>query len=489
MANVNTYAKLIKPPMFRPDESVTFRLEYSNDLSCTYGTLRIYGYSLNINESNYTGTILTQYMNTITAGQRYENFVITANTLGENCDNSTSPILWGVQGQMRAKVEVGNELDDDGNVIPLFTSNEILVDMLMSMDDESGTYNSFDFVNAPYTSDASTKTVSVEYISHQCLGAYGQDEVNSYRFYLYDSEYNLIRDSGELYEWSTDAYSNVFYSFSDLADDTVYYTKAKIILIGGYVLTTDYKSITVNYAEIPIDSTHLLLSNDANKGRVKLKILYDAAHTKVVISRSVYNANDWLELKTHTSSLSEITAYDYYAIAGVKYTYKVIVYNGNNVVATYFNNITHEFNGICIADIFGGYSILADTEKYPVKRNDRATILEPMDSQYAYAVTNGAPNYESGSISGIFAPISNNCHIEFKNNVAYTKQVRAWLNNTRTKLLKYYNGEAWLVSAISGISSDDENNIDVLKTSFSWSEVGDVNDNASYLKLGLVIKE
>jgi hypothetical protein len=488
MANVNTYAKLIKPPMFRPDESVTFRLEYSNDLTCSYGTLKVYGYGLGVNDNYYNGTKITHYMNTTISGQRYEDFVVPPNTLGENT-NCEDVFLWSLNGgSMKAVVEVGNQLDGDGNVIPLFKSNVILVDMLMSVDDVSGTYNSLSFENSPYSSDSSTKSVSIIYRSHRCLGAYGNDEVNSYRFYLYDSDYSLIQDSGELYDWSTDAYANVFYTYHNLANNTTYYVKSKATLIGGYTLETDYASITVNYEETPIDSTHLILSNDKGRGRVKLKILNDATHTKAVISRSVYNANDWLELKTVTSSLSEITAYDYYAIAGVKYTYKVVIYNGTTAVATYYNNITHEFNGVCIADIFGGYCTLADLKKYPVNRNDRAAILEPMDSKYAYAIVNGAADYENGSVGGIFAPVTNDCKIEFNNNSAYTKQIRSWLNNTHTKLLKYYNGEAWLVS-VSGVTSDDADNIDVLTTTFNWTEIGDVNDETSYLRLGLVIGE
>ena len=63
--NTSTYAKLTKPPQFRADESVTFRLEFSNDLACTYGTLKIYGYSFNVLDGKrYEGIKVTQYINT-----------------------------------------------------------------------------------------------------------------------------------------------------------------------------------------------------------------------------------------------------------------------------------------------------------------------------------------------------------------------------------------------------------------------------------------
>ena len=51
MANINTYAKLIKPKQFRPNEEVRIRMEYSQNLTCCSATLKIDGYSITVNST------------------------------------------------------------------------------------------------------------------------------------------------------------------------------------------------------------------------------------------------------------------------------------------------------------------------------------------------------------------------------------------------------------------------------------------------------
>ena len=76
-ASANTYAKLIPPSMFMPDEQVTFRLEYSTDLTLLYATLVIDGYvEANYPSMNptYEGTKITQQIAVSIAGQGYTGF-------------------------------------------------------------------------------------------------------------------------------------------------------------------------------------------------------------------------------------------------------------------------------------------------------------------------------------------------------------------------------------------------------------------------------
>lgn len=483
--NVSTYAKLTKPPQFRPNEEAKFRLEYSQDLSCLWASLKIYGYTLRVDGGGeYSGTTITHYINISMAGVGITEFVVPPNTLGE-IPADGSQLFWH-SGNMKAVVEIGSEFDENGNVIPLYKSNEIFVDMLMGFDNDLYLYPQ----NEVLVSTGSSYKTNIYYIERETFGSFEANDLNSYQVFLYDSDRNLIKDSGIKYDWNNNIYANHFYPITDLQDNTTYYIKVKATLMGGYVFTTDYRELQVKYADEPIVSPYLSLENDKVHGRVNLTIKPNVAYDKIVISRTVKDLDDYLEIKTVNRSKStteEIKVYDYYALPKTTYTYKVVLFNGDNVADIYYNSITHEFDGVCIADAYNGYNALAFDKKYPVSKNDRASIVEPMDSTYPISLRSNQLDYDSGSVSATFAYIDK-CEPDFANNVDYSKSIRHWLNNGRVKLLKYYNGECWLVE-VSGITDDDPKGNDVIVTSFNWTEVGNVKDNSEYLRLGLILNE
>lgn len=483
--NTSTYAKLIKPPQFRANESVTFKLEYSNDLACTYGTLKIYGYAFSIDDGHrYEGVKITQYINTFMLGVGYEEYVIPPNTLAE-IPELGSKFMYP-SGVMKAVVEIGTKLDDEGNAIPMFKSNEIIVDMPVNFQEDYY----IEPASGILTATCSTYQLPLCYIDRKLFGSYGSTEVNSYRVLLYDSDYNLIQDSGAMYDWNNGLYWRHYYTLTNLKDSTTYYVKAKYTLGGGYVIDLDFRQLEVRYVDIPIHSDNLLLGNDKLHGRVNINVIPDVQYDKIVVSREIKDTGDYLKLKTiNKGSLSMDSAkiYDYYALPNTTYTYRVVLFNGDNVAATYYNVITHEFDGVCIADAYGSYNAIAFDKKYPINKNDRVNVVEPMDAKYPTAIRNNSLDYDSGSVTATYAYIDK-CEPDFANNTEYSRTIRHWLNNGRTKLLKYYNGECWLVD-VSGVTDDEPKGNDVIVTSFNWTEVGNAKDNSEYARLGLIIDE
>ena len=483
--NTSTYAKLTKPPQFRADESVTFRLEFSNDLACTYGTLKIYGYSFNVLDGKrYEGIKITQYINTFVLGVGYEEYIIPPNTLAEVPD-------WGTKfmypsGVMKAVVEIGTQLDEEGNAIPMFKSNEIIVDMPVNFREDYYIEPATGILNAT----SSIYQLPLVYIDRKLFGSFGSTEVNSYRVLLYDSNYNLVKDSGAMYDWNNGLYWKHYYTLTDLNNDTTYYVKAKYTLGGGYVIDLDFRQIDVKYSDVPVHSDNLLLDNDKVHGRVNVNIVPDVQYNKIVISREIKDTGNYLEIKAVNKgnlSTDRVKIYDYYALPNTTYMYRAVLFNGEDIVATYYNAITHEFDGVCIADASGAYNALAFEKKYPINKNDRASVVEPMDTKYPTVIRNSSLDSDSGSITATYAHIDK-CEPDFANNAGYSQTIRHWLNNGKTKLLKFYNGECWLVS-VSGVTDDEPNGNDVIVTSFNWTEVGNAKDNSEYKRLGLIINE
>lgn len=478
MASANTYAKLIPPPMFMPDEAVTFRLEYSQDLTLLYATLVIDGYE----EANYpsmvpdyTGTKVTQQLAVSIAGQGYTEFVLAANTLGFVPDENTPNVLH--TGRMKAKVLFGESTQGGHVTNPVFQSNETYVNMFLFADGD------FKFIGTPYVADSSVFSADIYYLVNYDYGASGATDIKSYRYFLYDNNYKLITDSGELYDWNSGSTSNHKYKFRNLIDGKTYYVKARLTTNGGYILNTDYEAITVQYADEPVVSSRVVPTNVI--GGVHLDIdLSGIQHTAIVIYRSIRDEDEYLELTRLADIRSSITYLDTYAIPERRYIYKVTVLNNDIIVGTYYNYITSQSNVLTISDIMGSYTAVADMVKHPISRNDRGAYVEPMDSHYPYFIVNGSPDYDSGTVTGLFTTVEN-CEPVI-NNLAYSEMLRAWLNNGRAKLLTYYTGEAWIVTT-TGVQTQDPNNDDLYITSFNWTQIGNANEIDDYEKNGLVV--
>lgn len=489
MASLNTYAKLTAPQQFRPvsGQTVKFRLQYSHDLSTNYATIVIDGY----NEDGMTGTKLTKYINTAIGGQWYEEFDVPCDDIGFTPDTD---MIIHTAGKMQARVEIGSERDADGHVInPIFTSNTVLVDMLVMWDgdfyfaDNNNPYNTV----SQYISTSSNTPVTIFYIPRYDYGITGDADIQSYRFYLYDQNHKLIQDSEELYEWDSNIYGAIRYMFYGLRDDTTYYVRARITLNGGFVmyrpLNSGYIPIYVSYADSPTPSNRLKLSSVPDGVKMSLD-LSGIPHTKITWSRTRYNVSEYLGIGEITDSSNIVTDTDKYAIPKTTYTYRAIVYNGNLIVGTYYNNITYESNTVKISDIFGCYTALGKITKHPISRNNRGQTLEAMDSVFPYNIINGAPNYDSGTVDGLFTDLDDDCNVIIDSDYLTAKAdvLRAWLNNGHSKLLTYYTGESWIV-AVSNIQTTDPDNNDVYNTTFNWTQIGDATKIDEYVRLGLVV--
>lgn len=484
MASLATYAKLTPPDQFIPltGVNVIFKMQYSEDLTTKYATLIIDGYSETVVSTGevYTGLKRTHQLTTAIGGQWYTEYVIDSSLLGKSYPERGSSDIY-VSGKMQARVEIGDELDGEGHVInPVFTSNVTLVDMIVLRSE------TIRFLYQPYNAIGSTFTVYLHCDYFTNYGASGSNDVQSYRIFLYDHNYNLINDTGELYDWDSNLYGNTSYTFYGLQDNSTYYIKGRITLNGGLSFnTSEYTAINVHYSDIPSSSELFTLT--PYLGTIKMSLdLTGVTHTKIVFSRTRLNENDYLEIVKVENPGDIVNVTDKFPIPTTTYTYKAVVFNGDIIVGTYYNNYQFTDSCVTISDIFGSYSAVGKITKHPINRNDRGSILETMDSKFPYHILNGEPDYDSGTVDGFFAELDE-CTVDTDNG-ALSKILRAWLNNGKAKLLTYYTGEAWIVT-VNGVSTTDPENNDAYNTSFNWTQIGDATRMSEYVRLGLIHNE
>lgn len=486
MASTGDYARLTVPDQFfpHPGQYVTFRLQYSgssNTIRGKYGTLKIYGYDV----GGCTGIKITQRLDSAVGGQWYEDYEVDSGLLGISYPEWSPEIpTITISGEMKAVVEIGDERDGEGHVInSTFSSDEQLVNMIITSAPHVA-----EFIHTPYHATGSTYSVCLycENVYNASNAITHRESMQSYRISVYDSNRNFLYDCGEEYDFDTNIQSNIWYNLYNLKDNTTYYIRGRIKSNGGTSFYTEYTPLTVHYSAIPAGSDNFKLVPQLGTIRMELD-LENVAHTDVVFSRTVYNENNYLELVKIEGNDDTVIAIDKFPIPKKWYTYKAVVYNGNTIVQTYYQNIEYNNQYVTISDALGSYSAVGNITKHPINRNNRGTTVEAMDSKYPYYILNGSPDYDSGQVDGLFSTIDDDCKIE-TDNAAYADILRAWLNNGRAKLLTYYTGEAWIVT-VNNIATTDPNNNDIFNTSFNWTAIADADRMSEYVRLGLVLNE
>lgn len=134
------------------------------------------------------------------------------------------------------------------------------------------------------------------------------------------------------------------------------------------------------------------------------------------------------------------------------------------------------FNGIYIFDGGKDGKSFCTHGEYdnPVMRTKPTSQIVTLGNKYPFTVSNGVVDYESGTVSGVFAPLYRQT-IDFEKNSRYRDEVLAFMTNGKVKLLKEENGRIWLVQLSDGQVNEDSfiplYQGDIAKISFNWTEV------------------
>lgn len=479
---------LDNPGQFNPGNDVTFTIHYTPDHNSQYCTLVVYGYRAVINGTTYEGGKFTKWANELVNGEGLVEITVPGGSLGVDSDNyeyasgkAQAYAVFGSAGEGEPGVIFNGHVNPDSNLNNM--SNRIYLNMsIISNLDFSFEYTKPD---GSYLATGSTFKIWMHMVYRHSFGQSNANNLKSYRIFLYDENDDIILDTGMLKDWLFPTYPNHSYRLKGLVDGATYYVSAQAVTCGGTTLTIPKTKLVVAYEPLPTESDRVELTRVSNGVKVKTNLI-GIQYTKIVATRTAAYEGLSLVLKTSDYTGESFSFVDHYAIPQKKYVYKIVVYNGNEIVGTYSKVIDYANNYVVISDMFGSYAAIGDVKKDPISRNDRGAEIETMDSEFPYYLINGDANYERGTVDGIFGELDD-CKLQ-TDNAIYSKQLRAWLNNGQPKLLTFYTGESWIV-AVSGVQSTDPNNTDTLNTSFNWVQLGDGEDTDLYAEMGLIYKD
>lgn len=456
----------------------------------TYGT-----------ETHYTG--VTKYV-LLNKSNGVFNFVLQPEEVLPNPpEDWDTRAYWGIDAMTRASAKVSfydfeygysqsftydeygyiTNFDETHSGVSLYASTaSVAVNILLFKDNPY----SFRFDNIS-DSESSLVDFDLIYDNHACINL-GGDGIYVYAYEVYNNDDELVFKSGDLYNWATSQTSHTI-RLSNL-ENGQYHIQAELGLSNGYILFATSNEFSVNINPRITISERITLNNNLSQGRVEINFNGEELdYDQIILARSKWGDNDWLELDNKHSSSETIDFKDYYAVPEVKYIYRITTLKNNQVNGIYDNEIIHKFEGVCIADRYGHYSTEADLEQYPISKNARLTAQELINAKYPIVHNHSDADYFTGTTSAIFTRIDDECNYDLEDSVEnhqYRLEMLNWLNNTQLKFLKFGNGYAFIVAITGSPSLEKGETEGAIKLTFEWTEVIDKNKLSNYTNFGLL---
>ncbi len=243
------------------------------------------------------------------------------------------------------------------------------------------------------------------------------------------------------------------------------------------VLTTD-TSFTVNNFDDEWNA-YMKMNVDFSKGVEAGNSDFTLRTTdKIVIKRREMGTYNWIVIYEKDVKNVEdfnINIKDTYARAGVEYEYCVSSYLDSVENSYVISNVYSDFEGFYITDKDCLYGTVYNVDGSDTSRNVLNQTLSLINSKYMTVVSNSQQNYDSGSISGTIIKNSDG-EFDAEKTLQYRNQFKNRLANKKPLILKIHDGRIWMIRATESISDSMDGHKDMRQISFSWVEVGDVND-------------
>ena len=215
--------------------------------------------------------------------------------------------------------------------------------------------------------------------------------------------------------------------------------------------------------------------------------------TSVKIKRRVQGEFDWLTIAEIPINSPEDFVFTFNDTLNANYTdYEyawVPVMEG--VEGEYqTETVASQFQGIFICDLDTVYKFYMGVSYGDTTRAQKVGTFEPFGQQYPVIVSNGAINYETGSVSGRIMPpdYTTTGTINRQKIVAEKKILLDFLTNKKAKILKDWNGQMWLliVTGTPSVSYDSNYGMGMMTASFDWTEIGDPTNQQDLYNSGII---
>ncbi len=180
---------------------------------------------------------------------------------------------------------------------------------------------------------------------------------------------------------------------------------------------------------------------------------------------------------------------DITATPGYTYQYAAVAIVDNVEDEYSIDSVEVKCHGIVIADATALYfTYLTDMYLDNVSVTPNA-IVETMYDRYPTIVRNTLANYENVTVNAEFLPFVDECDFDYGDDVLrtkYNKEVKLFLRNGYTKILKCENGQIWLGYITTPPSDSADQVYYTRKVTFTLTETGEPDSEKYLYKAGII---
>lgn len=196
----------------------------------------------------------------------------------------------------------------------------------------------------------------------------------------------------------------------------------------------------------------------------------------IVVKRRIYGEFDWTTIDIRHINTEEdfnIIGIDRFNQSVTDYEYALVPYLNDNPGVYIIKSIYSEFDDAYIIERNKYYKIISTDNAINTIRNIPGNHNNLLDSRYPVFFHSGKMNYDTGSVTGKFFDLENDCRIMTKDkSYAYKRGLMDFLTDGEPKILKTSDGRIWLIQVIPSPSDNSDNTYEIRNISFDWVEIG-----------------
>lgn len=215
----------------------------------------------------------------------------------------------------------------------------------------------------------------------------------------------------------------------------------------------------------------------------------------VRIKRREVGTKDWALLAEYAlspNSTLKFNLVDNTAKSNTEYEYALVPIldiDGGSEAQYMINTIMTSFDGVYICDKDTIYKFYSGVSFGTGEQRNVTGIYEPMGRKYPIIVSNGVTSYYKSSLKSTIITDDDlkNHTINRKEEVVYRKNILDFLTNHKPKIIKDWNGNAWLVMVLDNPRIEPNNYLGfgISDIEFNYAEVGDANSTEDLILSGL----
>lgn len=232
------------------------------------------------------------------------------------------------------------------------------------------------------------------------------------------------------------------------------------------------------------------LNGDLNAGNVDFIV---EEVTAIKIKRRIKGEFNWLTLETvPINSLEDLTFLfiDRLNVSNTEYEYALVPIIEGVEGGYLINSILSKLRGVFIGDFDTVYKFMYDVQYGTNMRNQKTGVFTPLGRQYPVIIANGVISYDSGSASGSILndDFQDTGLIDPKAIVDKKKILKDFLTNKKAKLLRDWNGNAWLcmITDSPTVNYKEGSSLQIPMVNFNWTQIGDENNQLDLYYNGIL---